>query len=275
MSNIHPTAIVDPGAEIDEDVTVGPYCVVGPQVRIGGGTVLHNHVTVTGLTSIGFDNEIFPFAVIGVAPQDLKYDGEPTRVVIGDRNQIREHATIHRGTPLGGGVTRVGDDNLLMVGVHVAHDCIVHSHTVIANSVMLAGHVVVHSGAGIGGGAGVHHFTTIGRLSFTAGMARVCKDVPPFMTVEGHPATVRAVNTVGLMRRGFPERTVDALKVAHRILFRDGLAMNEALAELESRYPHIPEVQELCGAVRRAGEGTYGRFRETLRQDNKYKAPAR
>ncbi|MCK4873809.1 MAG: acyl-ACP--UDP-N-acetylglucosamine O-acyltransferase [Phycisphaerales bacterium] len=275
MPTIHHTAIIEPGTEIDDDVTIGPYCVIGPQVRLGAGTVLHNHVTLSGLTTIGFDNEIFPFAVLGAAPQDLKFDGEPTRTIIGDRNQIREHATIHRGTIGGGGVTRIGDDNLLMVAAHVAHDCHVHDHTVIANSVMLAGHVIVHSGASIGGGAGIHHFATVGRLSFVGALGRISKDVPPFMMVEGHPAIVRAVNTMGLVRRGFPERTIDALKIAHRMLYRDGQPANEAMEELEERYPHIPEIQELIGAVRRSGQGTYGRFREILRRDNKFRAPAR
>ena len=275
MTTIHPTAIIDPRAEIDEDVTIGPYCVIGPSVRIGAGTVLHNQVTISGMTTIGFDNEIFPYCVIGSVPQDLKYDGEQTRVIIGDRNQIREHVTIHRGTPMGGGVTRVGDDNLFMVGVHIAHDCIVHGHTILANNVMLAGHVVVHSGAGIGGGAGIHHFATVGRLSFVGAMGRISKDVPPFMIVEGNPPAVRSLNTIGLMRRGFPERTMDALKDAYKTLYRSNLTMKEAMAELESRYPHIPEVRELCGAIRRSGEGAFGRFRETLRQDNKFRTHAR
>lgn len=275
MSTIHQTAIIEPGAEIDDDVTIGPYCVIGPQVRVGAGTVMHNHVTVSGNTTIGFDNEIFPYVVLGAAPQDLKFDGEPTRVVIGDRNQIREHVTVHRGTATGGGVTRVGDDNLIMVGCHVAHDCHLHNHIVMANQVMLAGHVVIHSAASLGGGVGVHHFATIGRLSFVGGMARVSKDIPPFMIVEGHPAEVRAVNTMGLVRREFPEHVVDALKVAHRTLYRDRRPSDEAIVELEERYPHIPEVQELCGAIRRSGQGTYGRFREILRRDNKFRAPAR
>jgi len=270
MSQIHPTAIVDSTARIAADATIGPYCIVGVQAEIGSGTVLQHHVCVQPFTTIGRSNIIHPFAVIGSEPQDRKYHGEKSGCVIGDRNQIREHVTIHRGTGNGGGITRIGDDNLLMVGSHVAHDCTIESGVVIANQVMLAGHVRVEEGANIGGGAGVHHFTTIGTCSFIAGLARIAKDVPPFMIVEGNPAEVRAVNAIAMARRGYPPEHVEAVKDAFRRLYRtNGAAISRKIDPLSREYSHVPAVQRLCLALCASAEGVHGRAREVFRHDDK------
>lgn len=219
MTRIHPTAIIDSKSEIGRDVEIGPYSVVGPGVCIGEGCVLQSHVTITGPCIIGSGNIFYPYSVIGADPQDLKFRGEDSSLVIGDRNQIREHVTIHRGTRNGGGVTEVGHDNLIMVAAHIAHDCVVGSHCVIANMVMLGGHAVVEDCANIGGGTGVHHYTTIGKLSFVAGLSRVKRDVPPFMKVEGDPLEVRGVNTIALSRRHYSEDEINGLKEAYKRLF--------------------------------------------------------
>lgn len=270
MSQIHPTAIVDSTARIAGDATIGPYCIVGAHAEIGPGTILQHHVCVQPFTVVGRDNVIHPFAVIGSEPQDRKYHGEPSGCVIGDRNQIREHVTIHRGTGNGGGITRVGDDNLLMVGAHIAHDCCIESNVVIANQVMLAGHVRVEEGANIGGGAGVHHFTTIGTCSFIAGLARIAKDVPPFMIVEGNPAEVRAVNAIAMSRRGYPAEHVDAVKEAFRRLYRtNGAAISQKIDPLSREFSAVPAVQRLCLALCASADGVHGRAREAFRHDNK------
>ena len=272
MPVIHETAIIDPTAELDADVTVGAYSVIGPSVQIGSGTVLDDHVTVVERTKIGRGNRLHTGCVVGGDPQDRKFSGEPTHCRIGDGNQIREHGTIHRGTGNGGGVTEVGSHNLLMVGAHVAHDCHVGDHTVIANQVMLAGHVRVEDGASIGGGVGVHHFATIGRLSFVGGLARISRDVPPFMIVEGHPAEARAVNVIGMLRNGFDQPDVDAMKDAFRFLFKQAGAMAEQITTLRSRYAEVAAVLALCSAVEASASGTHGRAREAGRHDDKWSA---
>lgn len=267
---IHPTAIVDASARIAEDVLIGPYSVIGPDVSIGRGTVLHNHVIVAELTSIGRDNQIYPFAVVGADPQDRKFRGERARCVIGDRNRIREHVTVHRGTRNGGWVTRIGHDNLIMVGSHIAHDCQLASHITIANQVMLGGHVRVEDGANIGGGAGVHHFVTVGSCSFIGGLARINKDVPPFLIVEGNPAEVRSVNTIGMNRRGYDSHDIEAIKEAYRRLFRENdAAMIEKLGDLRAAFPHVDVIWRLCRALAAASEGVHGRALEVCRSDDK------
>lgn len=275
MPTIHPTAIVDPTARLAEDVVVGPYCVIGPEVTIDTGTVLHNHVAVQTLTTIGRNNVFFPFSVIGADPQDRKFHGERTTLVIGDNNKIREHVTIHRGTGNGGGVTRVGDGNLIMVAVHIAHDCHLANDICIANQVMLAGHVTIEDGVNIGGGAGLHHFTTIGSCAFVGGLARITKDVPPFMIVEGNPAEVRAINTIAMTRRGYCQQHIDAIKDAYKRLYRDnGSAMSDKIVELKEAYRDIPAVVQLCDALEASADGVHGRARESLRPDDKRRVPA-
>ncbi|MHC4413902.1 MAG: acyl-ACP--UDP-N-acetylglucosamine O-acyltransferase [Planctomycetota bacterium] len=270
MPTIHSTAIVDSSAEIAASVKIGPYCVIGPEVRLSLGTVLHNHVTIQALTSIGEDNEVYPFVVLGADPQDRKFQGERAHCVIGDRNRIREHVTVHRGTHNGGGVTQIGNDNLIMVSAHIAHDCRLADHLTIANQVMLAGHVQVEDGANIGGGAGVHHFATVGTCAFVGGLARITKDVPPFMIVEGNPAEVRAVNSIAMTRQGYDAEHIEAVKDAFRRLFRENdTATAEKLDDLRRCYPHIRAVMTLCDALAAAANGIHGRAREVDRADNK------
>lgn len=274
MPQIHPTAIIDPAARLASGVVVGAYCVIGPDVEIGTGTILHSHAVVERLSTIGVDNEIFPFSVIGADPQDRKFAGERAVCTIGDRNKIREHVTIHRGTANGGGVTRLGSDNLVMVAAHIAHDCVIGSETIIANQVMIAGHVHVEDGANIGGGAGVHHFATVGRCAFVGGLARIAKDVPPFMIVEGNPAEVRGVNTIALQRRGYVQAEVDAAKEAYRRLYRDnGATMSEKIEELRRDLPDSAVIAELCTALEASAAGVHGRSRETSRTDDKRRRP--
>jgi UDP-N-acetylglucosamine acyltransferase len=253
-------------------VEVGPYSVIGADVRIGEGSVLMSHVTVEARTVLGDRNRLHPGCVLGGEPQDRKFAGEPTCCRIGDDNDIREHVTIHRGTGNGGGETVVGSNNLIMVGAHVAHDCCVGDRTVIANQVMLAGHVVVEDGASIGGGVGVHHFATIGTLAFVGGLARISRDVPPFMIVEGHPAEVRSVNVIGMLRNGFEQSHVDAMKDAYRRLFRQAGAVAIELPALQTEYAELSAVQHLCAAVEAAASGVHGRAREASRPDDKWVA---
>ena len=270
MPTIHPTAIIDPSATLADSVTIGPYCFVGPDVVIGEGSVLHNHVTVQSLTKIGRDNLFYPYSVIGADPQDRKFKGESTTLHIGDRNKIREHVTIHRGTGNGGGDTRVGNGNLIMVAVHIAHDCILGDDICIANQVMLAGHVHIEDGANIGGGAGLHHFTTVGSCAFVGGLARITKDVPPYMIVEGNPAEVRAINSIAMTRRGFSAEHIDAIKDAYKRLYRDnGAPMADKLVELKRQYSNVPAVLHLCESLAAAAEGVHGRALELKRADDK------
>jgi UDP-N-acetylglucosamine acyltransferase len=270
MPKIHPTAIIDPSAELADDVVVGPYCVIGPQVVVGAGSVLHNHVTIQSLTTIGRENTIYPYSVIGADPQDRKYHGEHSVCIIGDRNSIREQVTIHRGTANGGGETRLGNDNLIMVAAHIAHDCWLGNDICIANQVMLAGHVRIEDGANIGGGAGVHHFATVGSCAFVGGLARITKDVPPFMIVEGHPAEVRAINSIAMMRRGYSPEHIEAMKTAFKRLYREnGASMFEKIGELRQLFADVPAVMRLCDALAASSIGVHGRARENDRPDDK------
>jgi UDP-N-acetylglucosamine acyltransferase len=274
MPTIHPTSIIDPSAELAESVVIGPYCVVGPHVAIGEGTVLHNHVTIQCNAVVGASNSLYPYSVVAGDPQDRKYHGEHTTLTIGDRNTIREHVTIHRGTGNGGGTTSIGNGNLFMGGVHIAHDCILGDEITIANYAMLAGHIRIEDGVNIGGGAGIHHFATVGTCAFVAAMARVPKDVPPYMIVEGSPAEVRAINSIALVRRGFAPDHIDAIKDAYKRLYRDnGSAMADKLDDLRREYVDVPAVIRLCDALAASAEGVHGRAMEVMRPDNKRLAP--
>jgi len=219
MTKIHPTAVVESGARLGEDVEVGPHCYVGPHAVVGPRCSLRNHVTLTGHTTVGADNTFFANAVIGEDAQDLKYHGEPTRLEIGDRNSFREGVTVHRGTELGGGITRVGSDNHVMVGVHIAHDTHLGDHIIVANNTLLAGHVHIEDRVTIGGAAAMHHFSTIGKCAYIAGMTRITTDVPPFMIFAGYQGRVRGLNGEGLARWGFDADEIDALRRVYRALF--------------------------------------------------------
>lgn len=281
MPTIHPTAIIEKGATLGEAVTIGPHCHVGSSVTIGQGTELRANVCVYGNTSIGSQCMVWPGAVLGGDPQDLKFAGEDSRLTIGDRNEIREHVTINKGTEADAGLTTVGHDNLIMAYAHIAHDCTIGNHVILTNTVQLAGHVHVQDHAAIGGASAVHHFVTIGAYGFVAGMTRVVHDVPPFMFVEGNPAKVRAVNSVAVQRHKLGTDTLHALKHAYRLLYKniaegEGIGRtNQAIVELEQAYPDQPQVQRVIDSVKRSTQGVHGRYRESLRQDKKYQNPVK
>ncbi|MGL9769719.1 MAG: acyl-ACP--UDP-N-acetylglucosamine O-acyltransferase [Sodalis sp. (in: enterobacteria)] len=231
---VHPSAIVEDGAIIHADVHVGPFCIIGPQVEIGARTVLKSHVIVKGIIYIGEDNQIYPFTSLGDVNQDLKYAGEPTQVKIGHRNRIRESVSIHRGTMQGGEVTRVGSDNLLMVNTHIAHDCTVGSHCIMANNATLGGHVTVDNYAIIGGMTAIHQFCVIGAHVIIGGCSGVTQDVPPFIIAQGNHATPFGLNIEGLKRRGFERTALNAIRASYKIIYCNGKTLNEAKLELEA-----------------------------------------
>ncbi len=240
MSRIHPTAIIDKGAEIDSTASIGPYSLIGPHVYIGPGTSVAGHCVIEGHTRIGADNKIFQFSSLGAVPQDKKYAGEPCELVIGDRNTIREFCTFNIGTTGDQGVTRVGNDNLIMAYVHLAHDCQVGNHTIFANNTQLAGHVQVGDWAILGGFTVVHQFCRLGAHSFTAMNSLLFADLPPFVMAQGQPAKARSMNFEGLRRRGFSPERIAAVKAIHKILYRQGLTLDAAqtqMAELPQTYP--------------------------------------
>lgn len=232
MASIHPTAIVDPAAELDSTVSVGAYTIIGPQVRIGAGTVIGPHCVVEGRTTIGQHNRFFQFCSIGAMPQDMSHGGEVTELVIGDRNTVREFCTFNTGTFKEQGVTRIGDDNWIMAYVHIAHDVRLGSHTVLANNATLAGHVQVGDWATIGGLSGVHQFVHIGAHAMIGFQGHVAQDVPPFITVDGHPLAARAVNVVGLRRRGFTAERIGLIRQMHKLLYRSSLTLEQAMAQI-------------------------------------------
>lgn len=273
--SIHPTAIVEPGAEIGRGVEIGAYCYVGPNAIIKDGTKLHHHAIVEGFTTIGENCEIFPQAILGTTPQDLKFSGERTTLEIGNGNIFREMVTVHPGTGNGGGVTRIGDRNLFLIGVHVAHDCRIGSRCVIANYVQFAGHVHVHDNVNMGGHSAVHHFVTIGRHAFIGGMTRVTSDVPPFVVMvaaRGTRSEIRMINGVGLQRSGFKSEDIQGLKTAYLRLFArkarlSNVAIRDRVQEL-LREDASPLVSELCEFLLRSfDEGRHGRYLEAHRND--------
>jgi UDP-N-acetylglucosamine acyltransferase len=255
MSRVHPTAIVHPEAKLHESVEVGPYSVIGPKVRIGAGSAVGPHAVIEGRTTIGEKNRIFQFASVGAVPQDLKYAGEDTELVIGNGNTVREFATLHIGTAGGGGTTRVGDGNLFMACAHVAHDCQVANGCVLANGAALAGHVQVDDHAIFGGLSAVHQFTRIGRHAFIAGGAMVAMDVPPYCTAQGDRAELVGLNTVGLTRHGYSEEQIRRIKEAYKILFRSKLGLNEAVAKVRAEYGAHAEIDLLLDFVARSQRG--------------------
>jgi UDP-N-acetylglucosamine acyltransferase len=241
MTQVHSTAIVDTKAELDPTVSVGPYAVIGPHVRVGAGTTIGSHCVIEGRTTIGRDNRIFQFASLGAIPQDKKYAGEPTELVIGDRNTIREFCTFNIGVPGAGGVTRVGSDNWIMAYTHIAHDCRVDDHTTLANNTTLAGHVHLADWVTVGGLTGIHQFVSVGAHAMIGFASAVAQDVPPFMLVDGNPLEVRGFNVVGLRRRNFSESRIAAVKQMHRLLYRQGRTLDDARSAIEALATEMPE----------------------------------
>lgn len=239
---IHPTAIIDPEAIISEGVEIGPYSIVGAGVEIGKGTVVGPHVLIKGPTRIGKDNKILQFSSIGEDPQDKKYNGEPTTLEIGDRNLIRENCTINRGTVQGGGVTRIGSDNWIMAYVHIAHDCVIGSHTILANGTTLAGHVTIQDYVILGGFTLVHQFVVLGKHSFTAINTIVLKDIPPFVMASGHPAVPHGLNSEGLKRHQFDKDDIQEVKRAYKLLYKSGILYNDAKEQIQ-------QMGEACAVV--------------------------
>jgi len=243
MATIHSTALVDPAAQLDASVTVGPYTLIGPNVVIGAGSTVGSHCTIEGHTTIGQNNHIHSYSSLGAAPQDKKYAGEPTRLVIGNGNTIREFCTFNAGTVNGGGVTQVGDDNLFMAYVHLAHDCQIGSHTIFANNSQLAGHVHVEDWVILGGFTVVRQFLRLGAHSFTAMCSLLFADLPPFVTCEGQPADARTVNAEGLRRRGFSAARIAAVKTMYKALYRENLSLEMAKDRIAQIALQTPEAQ--------------------------------
>ncbi|NLY56779.1 MAG: acyl-ACP--UDP-N-acetylglucosamine O-acyltransferase [Firmicutes bacterium] len=255
VGKIHETAIIDPSAVIGKNVEIGPYSIIGPDVEIGEGTIIGSHVVIQGPTRIGKNNRIFAGAQLGTDPQDLKYNGEVTHLVIGDDNTIREFVTISRGTVDGGGETRVGNGNLIMSYVHIAHDCIVGNNCVFVSGSALAGHVIVEDRVTIGGLAGVHQFCRIGRMTMVGACTKVTKDVPPFLLVDGHPAKVVGINIVGLRRNELPPEVRTEIKRAHKILYRGNLNVQQAIEQMEHELHGYPEIDHFIRFIRNSERG--------------------
>lgn len=254
MSNIHPSALVHPKAVLGAGCEIGPFCVIGEHVVIGDGCRLHSHVVIDGHTRLGRRNEIFPFASIGLKTQDLKWTGGTTSTEIGDDNTFREYVTVNSATGEGE-VTRVGSHNHILAYSHVAHNVTVGNHVVMSNVATLAGHVIVEDHAIIGGLTAVHQFCRIGEMAITGGCSKVVQDVPPFMLADGNPAETRTINKVGLDRNEVAEETQAALKLAYRILFREGLTISNALARIETELPPVPQIKHLVQFVRTSERG--------------------
>lgn len=265
-TNIHPTAVISEGAELGQDVVIGPYSVVGGHAKIGDRTRIGPHVVIDGVTTMGSDNYIVGQANLGGPPQDLSHRGEPTWLEIGDGNTIREFVTINCGTVKGGGLTKIGSGCLLMACCHVAHDCELGDRVILANGVLLAGHVRVGEGANVGGAAAANQFVTIGRYAYVGGMTRVPQDVPPFMLLEGHQSRVRQVNVVGLERAGFTHPQIESIQNAFRLIYRSGAPQRHSVEQLRADSSSSPEVLELCAALEEQMRGLKGRYRESLRE---------
>ena len=241
MAAIHPTALVDPKAQLDSSVSVGPYAVIGPHVRIGAGTTVGAHCVIEGHTTIGQDNRIFQFASVGAQPQDKKYAGEPTRLEIGDGNTIREFVTINTGTVQDEGLTRIGHDCWIMAYVHIAHDCRLGDHIILAKAVQLAGHVHLGDWVFLGGLTGVHQFGRVGAHAMTAFQTRLAQDVPPFVTAGGNPAEAQSINAEGLKRRGFSPERITLIKQMYRLLYRQGLTLHAARQQIDALRGEVAE----------------------------------
>lgn len=248
-------AIIDPSAKLADDVTVGPWTVIGPDVEIGSGTVIHSHVVIKGPSRIGAHNKIFQFASIGEECQDKKYADEPTTLVIGDHNIIREGVTMHRGTVQDNGETRIGDHNLFMAYAHVAHDCVVGNHCILANNAAIAGHVHVGDHAILGGFTAVHQFCHVGAHAMTGASSLVLKDVPAYVMANGNSAEPHGINIEGLKRRGFSKTAIQVLRRAYKAIYREGLTVADALERLRELEQHAPEVSLLIQSIEQSNRG--------------------
>jgi UDP-N-acetylglucosamine acyltransferase len=255
MSKMHRTALIDREAELDSDVEIGPYSVIGAGVRIGKETKVASHVVIEGRTSLGQGNVVYQFATIGSRPQDLKYRGEPSELIIGNHNTIREYVSLNPGTAGGGMITRVGDDNLLMMHCHIAHDCLLGSHNIIANGATLGGHVVVEDYVIVGGLVGIHQFARIGSGAILGAGSMVSKDVPPFCNATGDRARLRGLNLEGLRRRGFTQNAIDALRKAYRIIFQSKLKTKEALEKVRREVSPTAEIDLLLNFIAHSQRG--------------------
>jgi len=247
--------LIDPSAKIGKDVTIGPWTVIGPEVEIGDGSVIDSHVVIRSHTRIGKNNRIFQFASVGEDPSDKKYHGEITWLEIGDNNIIREGATLHRGTEVGGGVTRIGSENLFMPYTHVAHDCIVGNHTIFSNNAAISGHVIVEDWAILSGYAGVYQFLRIGAHSFVGGLTHINMDVPAYVMVKGTPAQAKGINVTGLERRGFSREAIKAIRQGYKLLYRKGLTVDQALKEMEILAEDYSELHKLIHSVKASQKG--------------------
>jgi len=253
--NIHPTAIISPESQIDEGVTIGPYAVIGSQVRIGAGTTVGPHAVIEGPTEIGTNCRIFQFAAIGAVPQDLKFQGEQCKVIIGNNNTIREFVTIHQATAADIGMTAMGDNNLIMAYCHIAHNCKLGNNIVMANSANLAGHIHVEDYAIIGGLTGIHQFTRIGCHSIIGGASAVTLDIPPYVTASGNRAKLHGLNVVGLKRRNFQDSTIQALKRAYKLIFRSSLLLSTAIERIRQDLDRLPEVDHFIDFIEQSDRG--------------------
>lgn len=254
-AQIHPSSIIEDGAIIGANVKIGPFCCIGRHVEIGEGTQLNSHVVINGHTKIGCDNKIYQFVTIGEVNQDLKYRDEPTHTEIGDRNSIRESVTIHRGTVQGGELTKIGSDNLLMVNAHVAHDCQIGNHCILANNATLGGHVELDDFVIIGGMTAIHQFCVIGAHAMVGGCSGVAQDVPPYVIAQGNHATPYGVNLVGLKRRGFSKEALQAINNSYKVLYRNGLSFEDAKIQIDEIAKSHSEVQLFVDFFARSTRG--------------------
>ncbi len=252
---IHPTAVVEPGAKIHQGVTIGPYAVIGSEVELGPGTEVGAHAVIEGRTTIASGVKILQFAAVGGPPQDLKYKGEPTELIIGERTVIREFVTVHRGTVGGGGVTRIGSDCLIMAYCHVAHDCQVGNNVIMANGATLGGHVIVEDNVIMGGLSAIHQFCRVGTLAFLGGMSGANKDIPPYVRFWGQRGKIYGLNLVGLRRHGFSRETIAALKNAYHLLFAGARTISQGLDLVEAELGNVPEVAHLVQFIRSSKRG--------------------
>ena len=265
---IHPSAIIHETAKLAEDVSIGPWTVIGPEVEIGAGSHIGPHVVINGPSKLGKNTRVFQFASIGEEPQDLKFHGERVTLEIGDNNIFREFVTVHRGTGAGGGFTKIGDNNLFMAYVHIAHDCIIGNHNIFANNASLSGHVIVDNHVNMGGFTAVRQFTHLGSHVFVTGGSMVVKDILPYLLVSGNPAEPYGLNTVGLERRGFSPEALLNLRRAYKIIFRKGLIVEETIEELNILAANCPEIKPLIEGIKASERGIAREIRRDVETDN-------